>query len=179
MHHRTRHIRMHMAVAMAVGLLFGGTVSAESQSSTMAGPSPGSGAKVAEGKQVTVQYFIAVPGDPKTAYRDVAQFVQGKHDILPAFEKQVAGMREGEEKQFELTPDEGFGPYDERRKETVAKQTLPPEIKQGDIVGDKEGRAATVVEVSPTNAVLDFNHPLAGKPLVVSLKILKVEGPSS
>jgi len=168
-----------MAVAAAVGLLFGGTASAESMSPPMTSASPGSGAQVAEGKQVTLQYFIAVPGDPKTAYRDVAQFVQGKHDILPAFEKQVAGMREGEEKQFELTPDEGFGPYDERRKETVEKQTLPPQVKQGDIVGDKEGRAATVVEVSPTNAVLDFNHPLAGKPLVVSLKILKVERPAS
>ena len=176
MHQRSRH--SYMAAAITTVLLFGGMASAETMSST-AGPATESGARVAEGKHVTVQYFIAVPGDPKTAYRDVAQFVQGKHDILPAFEKQVAGMHEGEEKQFELTADEGFGPYDEGRKETVEKQNLPPEVKQGDIVGDTEGRAATVVQVSPTSAVLDFNHPLAGKPLVVSLKILKVEGPSS
>ena len=36
---------------------------------------------------------------------------------------------------------------------------------------------ATVAEVSDTTAVLDYNHPLAGKPLVVQLKILKVENP--
>lgn len=177
MHDRIRQIQM-LAV-MGVGLIFGGVAFAESLQSTAASPPPGTGAKVAEGKQVTVQYYIAVPGDPKTAYRDVAQFVQGKHDILPAFERQVDGMQEGEEKQFELTPEEGFGPYDEGRKQTVEKQSLPSEVKQGDIVGDKEGNAATVVQVSPTSAVLDFNHPLAGKPLVVSLKILKVEGPAS
>ena len=39
------------------------------------------------------------------------------------------------------------------------------------------GELATVAEVSDTTAVLDYNHPLAGKPLVVQLKILKVENP--
>jgi FKBP-type peptidyl-prolyl cis-trans isomerase 2 len=34
-----------------------------------------------------------------------------------------------------------------------------------------------VAEVSDTSAVLDYNHPLAGKPLIVQLKILKVENP--
>jgi FKBP-type peptidyl-prolyl cis-trans isomerase 2 len=165
--------RIHVSAALAVCLLGGGAASAETTT-----PSS-SGVAVEEGKQVTVQYFIAVPGDPKAAYRDVAQFVQGKHEILPALEKQVAGMREGDEKQFQLSVDEGFGPYDESRKQTVEKQILPPTVKQGDIVGDKEGHAATVVQLSPTTAVLDFNHPLAGKPLVVSLKVLKVEGPTS
>jgi len=39
------------------------------------------------------------------------------------------------------------------------------------------GELATVAEVADTTAVLDYNHPLAGKPLVVQLKILKVENP--
>jgi hypothetical protein len=41
------------------------------------------------------------------------------------------------------------------------------------------GHFATVAEVSGIMAVLDYNHPLAGKPLVVQLKILKVENPCS
>jgi hypothetical protein len=39
-------------------------------------------------------------------------------------------------------------------------------------------RAVTVAELSETAAVLDYNHPLAGKTLVVQIKILKVENPS-
>ena len=39
------------------------------------------------------------------------------------------------------------------------------------------GELATVAEVGDLMAMLDYNHPLAGKPLVVQLKILKVENP--
>ena len=39
------------------------------------------------------------------------------------------------------------------------------------------GSFATVAEVGDMTAVLDYNHPLAGKPLIVELKILKVENP--
>jgi FKBP-type peptidyl-prolyl cis-trans isomerase 2 len=170
---------LYVAGTLTVGVLLGGTALAESLPSAPLASTPGNGQSVEEGKQVTVQYFIAVPGDPKAAYRDVTQFVQGKHEILPAFEKQIAGMREGEEKQFQLAPDEGFGPYDERQKQSVQKDLLPPEVKPGDVVGDKDGHAATVLQVSPSAAVLDYNHPLAGKPLIVSLKVLKVETPSS
>jgi FKBP-type peptidyl-prolyl cis-trans isomerase 2 len=34
-----------------------------------------------------------------------------------------------------------------------------------------------VSQLSDSTAVMDYNHPLAGKPLVVELKILKVENP--
>ena len=87
--------KTYLTVALTVGLISGGMASA--QSLPPLASSPSNSATVAEGKQVTVQYFIAVPGDPKAAYRDVTQFVQGRHEILPAFEKQIAGMHEGEE----------------------------------------------------------------------------------
>ena len=57
------------------------------------------------------------------------------------------------------------------------KTLLPPGVKEGDVVQNDLGDFATVAEVSDTTAVLDYNHPLAGKPLVVQLKILKVENP--
>lgn len=39
------------------------------------------------------------------------------------------------------------------------------------------GELATVELVGDFMAVLNYNHPLAGKPLVIKLKILKVENP--
>jgi FKBP-type peptidyl-prolyl cis-trans isomerase 2 len=59
----------------------------------------------------------------------------------------------------------------------VPKTLLPFGAKEGDIVKNDVGDLATVAEVSDTSAVLDYNHPLAGKPLIVQLKILKVENP--
>jgi FKBP-type peptidyl-prolyl cis-trans isomerase 2 len=59
----------------------------------------------------------------------------------------------------------------------IPKTLLPFGTKEGDIVKNDVGDLATVAEVSDTSAVLDYNHPLAGKPLIVQLKILKVENP--
>jgi len=36
-----------------------------------------------------------------------------------------------------------------------------------------------VAEIADARTVPDYNHPLAGKPLVVQLKILRVENPCS
>jgi FKBP-type peptidyl-prolyl cis-trans isomerase 2 len=54
---------------------------------------------------------------------------------------------------------------------------LPFGAKTGDVLENDSGDLATVAEVSDATAVLDYNHPLAGKPLVVQLKVLKVENP--
>ena len=87
------------------------------------------------------------------------------------------GMKPGEEKQVELNPEENFGPHDEGKQLIISKTLLPPGAKQGDIVQNLLGELATVAAVGDIAAVLDYNHPLAGKPLVVQLKILKVENP--
>jgi FKBP-type peptidyl-prolyl cis-trans isomerase 2 len=86
-------------------------------------------------------------------------------------------MKPGEEKKVELSPGEGFGPHDDRKKLNIPKTLLPVGAKRGDVLRNDAGELATVTEVGDIMAVLDYNHPLAGKPLVVQLKILKVENP--
>jgi len=133
---------------------------------------------IVEGSNVTFLYQITIPGATAVGYRDVGQFVQGRHEIFPALEREVAGMKPGEEKKVELTAEEGFGPYDDKKKMDVPRTQLPATAKEGAIVQDKAGHFATVAEFSDSTAVLDYNHPLAGKPLVVQVRILKVENPS-
>jgi FKBP-type peptidyl-prolyl cis-trans isomerase 2 len=50
-------------------------------------------------------------------------------------------------------------------------------VEVGNVLQNDLGHFATVAEVSDTTAVLDYNHPLAGKPLVVQFKVPKVENP--
>ncbi|HSQ90660.1 MAG TPA: FKBP-type peptidyl-prolyl cis-trans isomerase, partial [Nitrospiraceae bacterium] len=107
----------------------------------------------------------------------VSEFIQGRHDIFPALEHEVVGMKPGEEKQIELSPEESFGPHDDGKTLMISKTLLPPGAKQGDVVQNDLGEFATVAAVGDLAAVLDYNHPLAGKLVVVQIKILKVENP--
>ena len=140
--------------------------------------SPGTEASpIVEGSKVTLEYQVTVPGEDEINYENVSEFVQGRHEIFRALERKVAGMRAGEEKQVELTAQEAFGPRDERKKMTIPKTDLPTDAQAGDVVQNEEGSFATVAAVSGSEAVLDYNHPLAGRSLVVHLRIVKVMNP--
>lgn len=133
--------------------------------------------RVVEGSKVTIEYIATVPGSVRIDYGNVSEFIQGQHEIFPVLEREVAGMKPGEEKQVEMSPEESFGSRDDRKKLNVPKTLLPLGAKEGDILRNDLGQLATVEEVSETMAMLDYNHPLAGKPVVVLVKILKVENP--
>jgi FKBP-type peptidyl-prolyl cis-trans isomerase 2 len=135
-------------------------------------------AQITDGSNVTFQYKITVPGRIGLSVQDVAVFIQGKHQVLPAVERAVTGMKEGDVKQIELSAEEGFGPYDDKKKKHVPRVDLPLGVKEGDILEDWGGTPVIVAQLSETAAILDYNHPLAGKTLVVHIKILKVENPS-
>ena len=134
-------------------------------------------AHIVEGSKVTLQYVARVPGSTGIDYSNISEFIQGRHEIFPALEREVVGMRPGEEKSVRLSPEEGFGPHDDEKKLNIPKTLLPIGAKKGDILQNDVGDLATVADLSDTNAILDYNHPLAGKPLVVEVKILKVENP--
>src|SRR4051812_43490565 len=76
-------------------------------------------AQIVDGSSVTVLYHITSPGEAGFEVKNVSQFVQGKHQLLPALEREVTGMKAGEEKKVELSAEEGFGPYDVKKRKTV------------------------------------------------------------
>jgi FKBP-type peptidyl-prolyl cis-trans isomerase 2 len=131
---------------------------------------------ITDGSKVTVLYQITVPGDERFELRDLSQFVQGQHQMLPALEQAVSGMKRGDKTEVKLSEDQAFGSYDSSKKAIVPTRELPAGAKTGDIIEDrKTGKQATITQMSESDAVMDYNHPLAGKPLLVSLTILEVE----
>jgi FKBP-type peptidyl-prolyl cis-trans isomerase 2 len=158
-------------------LLGGYDVGAEPLQASSSRSPEAESSRIIDGSKVTLQYVASVPGSTGIDYGNVSEFIQGRHEIFPALEREVVGMKPGEEKKVELTPAEGFGPHDDGKKMKIPKTLLPFGTKAGDILRNHAGELATVAEVADTTAVLDYNHPLAGKPLVVQLKILKVENP--
>ena len=131
--------------------------------------------RVAEGKKVVIEFSIAMPESNEVIPHNVAQYVQGQQQVIPALEQALVGLKPGDTKRVELTADQAFGPYDQNKKATISREELPPNAKTGTIMQNREGRPFTVVEVSDQSAVVDYNHPLAGKRLVFDVKVLNVE----
>jgi FKBP-type peptidyl-prolyl cis-trans isomerase SlyD len=143
-----------------------------------------SGAETAaNGKQVSVEYTLTLEDNSKidsNVGKEPLVFVLGDHQIIPGLEKQLVGMKTGENKHIEVTPEEGYGPVDPQRKQEVDKTKIPEEARK---IGAKltgqtpDGRPvfAQVAEVKDNTVVLDLNHPLAGKKLFFDVKMLKVE----
>lgn len=171
---REYHKNKPAIVALATVLTCLGLVSPPSMAAGNRVPNP----RIIDGSSVTCFFQITVPGERGYEVRDIGKFVQGQHQLIPALERVVTGMKSGDEKQVDLSADEAFGPYDGKKKKTVPREDLPAEAKEGDVLEDDTGKQATVAQLSDTSAVIDYNHPLAGKPLSVKIRILRVDNPS-
>jgi len=117
------------------------------------------------------------------------RYLHGHDEILPGLERALDGRESGDRFEVSLTPQDAFGPHDPEAIIAVPRSEFPPnaEIVPGDLIeievtldeesggdGEPESVEARVVEISPEAVVLDGNHPLAGRTLVCSGKLLSV-----
>jgi peptidylprolyl isomerase len=117
-----------------------------------------------------------------TSYdREPLQFIIGGGQIIPAFEEAVVGMNPGDSKTTELPVEKGFGPHREDLVVVVAKSKLAEldlEPKVGELVSIPQSGGppvdATVAEVTESEVIMDFNHPLAGKDLSFDIKLIEI-----
>ncbi|HEU4684920.1 MAG TPA: FKBP-type peptidyl-prolyl cis-trans isomerase [Nitrospira sp.] len=129
---------------------------------------------VSEGTVVLIEFTITVPESRIVIPHNVSQFVPGNHDLLPNLEKELTGMKKGEAKRVDLSSDEAFGPYDENKKGIISTESLPPDTQPGTVLATEDGVPFVVTEISGSFAAVDFNHPLAGKHVIIDVKILNV-----
>lgn len=136
-----------------------------------------------DGKQVSLEYTLTLEDKSKVdsnVGKEPLVVTLGDHQIIPGLEKQLVGMKTGESKRIEVSPEEGYGPVDPQRKQEVEKTKVPEDARK---VGAKltgqgpDGRMvfAQVTEVKDATLILDLNHPLAGKKLFFDVKMLKIE----
>lgn len=138
---------------------------------------------VADGKQVSLEYTLTLEDKTKidsNVGKKPLTFTQGAHEVIPGLEKQLAGLKVGDTKRIEVSPEEGYGPVEPERKQEIDKTKLPAEAQK--VGAMLEGRSpegqsmfARVAEVKDKTVVLDLNHPLAGKKLIFDVKVLNVE----
>lgn len=133
---------------------------------------------VADGAIVFMEYTITIPESDLTIPNNLGLFEQGRHNLLPNVEKAITGMKKGEDKRIDLSSEEAFGPYDESKRGEMSKDRLPVGVQPGMILVTEEGVPFVVVDLDGPTAKVDFNHPLAGRHVVIDVRILNVEVPS-
>jgi FKBP-type peptidyl-prolyl cis-trans isomerase SlyD len=106
------------------------------------------------------------------------RYTQGANEIIRGVETAVEGMTVGEAKHVILTPADGYGARDLTKLHEVPKNKVPEDIKVGTRLQAKDARGQVVqpvvTEIKDNSVLLDFNHPLAGKTLLLDVKVVDV-----
>ena len=138
-------------------------------------------------KVVSLTYTLQVDGQVKDQATEAhpLEFIFGLGYLLPKFEEYIKGKSVGDSFEFRLSPEEGYGVYDEQAVVELPKhifeidgklqeqllvvgQTIPMMNQAGGVIPGK------VVEVGADSVKMDFNHELAGKELHFTGKVTAV-----
>ena len=135
--------------------------------------------EVKQGDQVQIEYTGRLKDGTvfdSTEERGAFSFTAGSPDVIQGMSSQVIGMEKGQEKSFEIPPEEAYGEYDPSLVVKVERSKIPDEADVGDALSDGSGQGPVwfVREMADDHCVLDANHPLAGETLVFDVKVVEV-----
>ena len=142
---------------------------------------------VTDAAYLTLHYRLATADgqDIVTTFNgNPATLMLGQGQLAPFLEQRLIGLPEGSHETFVLAAGEAFGERSDEMVQAVSRATLEANSAPGTVydIGDLidfaapgGGRFAGVLrEFTDTGAVFDFNHPLAGKPLVFEVNLISV-----
>lgn len=116
--------------------------------------------------------------------RDPLEFQVGSGAVIQGFDEGVMGMSVGQKKTVTIPAEEAYGSVEEDRIFEFPIDRFPPDLKpeagmslnmsngQGDYI------PVVIIEVRDDVAVLDANHPLAGKDLVFDIELMEIKSKS-
>lgn len=136
--------------------------------------------EVANDLVVTIEYKLTVDGEMIDSSEGEAplEYLHGHANIIFGLEKELTGMKVGESKSVEVSPEEGYGEVDEEAVLEVPRGEFPSDVPlEPGIeleITDDEGDMmfATIIEVGDEDVVLDTNHPLAGQTLFFEVSVV-------
>lgn len=109
--------------------------------------------------------------------KDPLTFIFGSGMIIPGLEKAIDGKIVGDKLDVTVSPEEGYGVFDDKRIFTVPRENFAPDadIQEGMQVqaSDPNGGVFVLVvkKIDGDQITLDGNHPLAGETLHFSVSI--------
>jgi len=146
--------------------------------------------KIKKNTIAKVQYAVADATDGQILQQvtadDAQEFLFGNQLLLEVFEQNLQGLSAGDEFYFQATEAEAYGPIDSKAIVNLPLTTFAEEdgriddevVRIGHVfpMGDKQGNEllGKIVALENDQVTMDFNHPMAGKDLIFSGKIVAV-----
>ena len=112
--------------------------------------------------------------------RGAVELQLGNGSVPPGLERAIVGMQSGEKKSTIVKVEDAFGP---RRTDLILRinaAALPPDVNPqvGEVLTMQNDKGAKlnvqVTEVTPSEIVLDGNHPLAGHDVTFDIELVRI-----
>lgn len=139
---------------------------------------------IAEGTKVTLHFSLAVAGGDvidSNFEGEPATFTVGDGNLLSGFEEALYGLSSGAQEEFTIPPEKGFGQHNPSNIQEIAREHFGDDItlEKGLVLSFADAQntelPGVVTEFDDEKVIVDFNHPLAGKDIQFSVKIIAVE----
>jgi FKBP-type peptidyl-prolyl cis-trans isomerase SlpA len=138
---------------------------------------------VRAGNLITLHYRVATSDDTElvsTFDSTPATLQLGSGELAAPLEHCLIGVNVGERHVFLLDADQAFGSHNPQLTQRMARTALPPDsspelhglIQFAAPNGDKF--TGIVRELDDEAVLVDFNHPLAGKPVRFEVQIIGI-----
>jgi FKBP-type peptidyl-prolyl cis-trans isomerase SlpA len=138
---------------------------------------------VGPGTQVTLHFALELDDGSVVDSNfdaDPVTFIVGDGNLLPGFEEALLGLQAGDEKSFTITPEKGFGGYNTENIQEFPRDQFPAdvELNEGLVLSFSDAQSnevpGVVQEFDENTVTVDFNHPLAGRDIEFSVRIIDV-----
>ncbi len=111
------------------------------------------------------------------------EFTMNDGSLNPALELALYGLREGQAQTIELQPEQAFGLHDPQNVHPLPRHRFPVDMQLavGQLIGFDAGQGeelpGVIMAIDNDTVTVDFNHPLAGKTIILQTEVLSIEPP--
>lgn len=144
--------------------------------------------KITNESYVTMDYVLNLKSGETVDRSDPEnplEFVTGHNQIIPGLEKELMGKKENDSFQVVVKPEEAYGTHRDELIQDIPLNQFPEgvelEVGMSFQATSPQGMPINFVvkEIEAEAAVIDLNHPLAGKTLVFDVVIKGVRAATS
>jgi len=136
--------------------------------------------RVKHGRVILLDYMVRIGTGrvvESSAGKSPIEYLHGAGQILPALERALEGLREGEQAAFSIAAEDAYGQRKDDNVVSLPRSLFPTDVKLEKGVclyaraSGGQSYPITVMQVKTEMVVVDLNHPLAGERLFFEVNI--------